>query len=94
MPSSGVVDSFGKIAGGSLILNFLGVSVQTARSLFEVEFGSVDFLRGFASVEEVLSPVHVGTRGGLIVVENAVGCENVVDHVGAKGKTHHEAKAE
>jgi hypothetical protein len=65
----------------SLSLDTLGVSVQTARGFLLEEFWSVDGSLRLSAVQEVLSPIKVGTRGSLVILHNAVRSEKVVQHV-------------
>ena len=82
------MNSFLEIASLSFLFDFLSVSMKTAGSFFEIELGSVNFLVSLPLVQEVLRPVHIDSRSGLVVLHNTIGSEEVVDHVRCKGDSN------
>ncbi len=63
------------------LLDLFRVHVEGCLSLAVVELGTPDLSLRLEGVEEVLCPVHIVARGGLVVLHHSIGGEQVVDEV-------------
>ena len=86
VPRSRVVETLGQgLSSSALGLDLLGVMVEWARSVGDIDLGPVSRHWRPGTHQPDLDEAQVGTRARLVVLHDAGGGEEVVDHVRGEG---------